>query len=200
MSNLRNDPNLPQPRTDLDGNVHNELPEPTSYRDGYVHGRVTEHHRAEDREIAREDNNTAKGLIIGIGVTALVALGIAAMFIFSPREDNDTLILPPAVEDTVPETPVEDTEPANPPTIIDRTRETIREVPVPVPVPQEQPAQPNTNVEAPDVNVTVPSAPSSPQPAPDVTNNTNIEVLPGENQQSPEQSQETAQPDATEAQ
>lgn len=194
MSNLKNDPNSPQSNTDLNGNVHNQLPEPTSYRDGYVHGRVTEHDKQENNQIARENNNTAKGLVIGIGVTALVALGVAAMFIFSPREEQDNIIVPPPVEQPVPQEPVEnsveETEPESSTTIIDRTRETIREVPVSVP--QEQPA---SESEAPDVNVTIPQ-----QPAPEVTNNTNIEVLPGESQEAPEQPQDTAQPEATEAQ
>lgn len=101
MSNSRNNSDSHQSNVNLNGNGHRTVENSSSYRDGYLHGRVTEHQIQENKQDVRENNKIAKGLIIGIGVTALVALGVAAMFIFSPRGEEDILIEPPPVEDSI---------------------------------------------------------------------------------------------------
>ncbi len=182
MNNPRNNNDPDQSNLELDENINNrvakpavnEVTTPQSHQDSYVQGRVTEKHIQENERAVREDRDTAWGPIIGIVLGSLVALGIASMFIFSPREESDTIIVPPAVEDS------SEIEPEPSPTIIDRTRETIREVPVP------------STPEQPDVNINVPQGDSSPAPAPapapapSTTNNTNIEVTPSQPQSSPD--------------
>jgi hypothetical protein len=97
-----------------------------------------------DNQIARENNSAAGGLVTGILLAALVALGLGALFVFN-RGDSSA--------------------PTGGQTIIERTRE----IPVPQPqAPDVQPPDVNITVpkveapQVPDVNVTLPS-PAAPE-------------------------------------
>lgn len=192
MPNLKNNPNSDQSNSDLDNNINNQVAKPAvnevttsrTNQDSYVQGRATEKNLQEHDRAIRDNRDTAWGPIIGILLGSLVALGIASMFIFSPRQEGDTIITPPPTEDSSES----ESESDNSPTIIDRTRETIREVPVP------------STQEQPDVNINMPEGDSSPAPAPtpapNTTNNTNIEVTPSQpesSQDAPASTEEPAQ-------
>jgi hypothetical protein len=99
-----------------------------------------------DNQITRENNSAAGGLLTGILLATLVALGLGALFAFNRGGDNS--------------------EPAGRQTIIERTKEVV---PVPQ-APDVQPPDVNITVpkveapKAPDVNVTIPNptAPAAP--------------------------------------
>ncbi|HEY9859275.1 MAG TPA: hypothetical protein V6D16_07200 [Candidatus Obscuribacterales bacterium] len=97
-----------------------------------------------DNQIARENNSAAGGLLTGILLAALVALGLGALFVFNRGGDSS--------------------EPAGRQTIIERTREVV---PQPQ-APDVQPPDVNITVpkveapQVPDVNITIPS-PAAPQ-------------------------------------
>lgn len=104
-----------------------------------------------DNQIARENNSASSGLMLGILLTSLVALGLGALFLFNRGGESSA--------------------PTGSPTIIERTRE------VPVPQPQAPDVQPPDvnitlpKVEAPqpDVNVTIPSPAAPEAPAAETT-------------------------------
>lgn len=149
------------------------------YPEGYLHGRAVENSIQRDRE----KTSLANGLILGIAVTGLLGLAVAAYFIFTPTADRDIIITPP-VEAPESENELSEDAESGETTIIERSTEIIRE-PIPVPAP-EQPQQ-----APPEVNVTVPPAQPN-QSAPAVENN--LEVQPSEAQ--PEASGETPEADA----
>lgn len=123
-------------------------PTRTAYRDGYVQGRSVEQHRNEVSQEIRDNDNAARGLIMGILLTGLVGLGLATYFLTQRNEApvNRTIVVPSAAP-----------SPAQSPQVRDRIIERDRVVPVPVP---QEPAP------APNVNITVPSpAPQAPAPA-----------------------------------
>ncbi|MBD2022055.1 hypothetical protein H6F43_17900 [Leptolyngbya sp. FACHB-36] len=121
-------------------------PNRTAYRDGYVQGRSVEQHRTEVSQEIRDNDNAARGLIMGILLTGLVGLGVAATYFLTQRNEapvNRTIVVPSAAP-----------SPAQSPQVRDRIIERDRVVPVPVP---QEPAP------APNVNITVPSpAPQAP--------------------------------------
>lgn len=148
-----------------------------AYRDGYVNGRVTEHENQNDRariyarnQEIRDNDNAARGLLLGFLLTALVGIvgGLAFFFTYANRENESvepasTIVVP----DRDPAPSPAANEPQNSgenPTVIERTIENTREY---VPVPQQQPSPapaPRVQVNtpppaAPDVEVNVPPAP-----------------------------------------
>lgn len=125
-------------------------PDQAAYRDGYVHGRSLEQERLEvDREV-RDNDNAARGLLLGILLTGLVGLTVGATYFLSQRNQapvpNSTIVVPKSSP-----------APAQSPQIIERDRI------VPVPVPQQQAPAPNVNITVPDT--TGSQAPAA-QPAP----------------------------------
>lgn len=52
----------------------------SAYRDGYLHGQAVEHDIQRKNRIIRENNSAAKGLLIGIGLTAIASLLGATIF------------------------------------------------------------------------------------------------------------------------
>jgi cell division protein FtsN len=121
-------------------------PQATSYRNGYFQGRLSEQRLSEENARIRETDGAARGLMIGILLTALTGLVVGATFLISQRNQTPTPASSPV---TVP-APASNNQPSqNRTTVIERTTELV-------PVPQEP-------VVVPDVNVTVPS---SSQPAP----------------------------------
>ncbi len=61
-----------------------------AYRDGYLHGRVEEHEVQEKNRIIRENSSAAKGLLIGIGITAIAGILGAAIFLVTHAYQNST--------------------------------------------------------------------------------------------------------------
>lgn len=161
--------------------VHTQRPtvdDPTAYRDGYVSGQVTERELREENQIVRDNDNAARGLLIGVIATSILGLILGTLFFLNQRED------PAPVAPII--VPNRSTAPAASPSPSPTTRtetqiiERERLVPVPqAPAPQSPAPAPTVNVApapaptvnvapapAPDVNVTVPSnpAPTSTQP------------------------------------
>lgn len=124
--------------------VNQTSPQPT-YRDGYYQGRQAERYQAEryNEELrAREGDGAATGLMTGLLLAALVALGAGAFFFFNqqnrPRTVVPTVIAPSA-------------SPSPSPKVQERIIERDRIVPVP-----------QTVAPPPDVNITVPPAQQAP--------------------------------------
>ncbi len=167
---------------DSDGNTHAKETQnsetvrnagtPEQYRDGYTHGRIAEHRHLEDNQVVRDNNNAARGLLIGIILTSVVGLGAGLYYFLNQRNDEPA----PTPTTTIVPVPVpratQSPSPAPERTIIQRER-TIERVPQVVPIPQTQ-ASPS-----PQPNITIQQPPSSPAPAPNV----NITVPPSSLQQ-----------------
>jgi type IV secretory pathway VirB10-like protein len=154
--------------TDANGNTESHVTRSTetgnsnSYRDGYVDGRVTESGYKEENLIERDENNSARGMLFGILLASLAALGAGAVWYFNqPKavDNTPTTVVVPVPTNTTPSPAAIQTPQPQQTTIIERTKE----VPVPVLVPQQQ-AAPPTVQQKPQINITVP-----PQPAPTKT-------------------------------
>ncbi len=128
-----------------------------SYSDGYVHGRVSERRYQENVLVERDNENAARGLLIGILLTSLAALAAGAIWLLNERNEAPPPVIPPVVvPDSQPDKnpSPEANQPAQKETIIERTRDVL------VPVPQPQAPSPAPQQ---DLNITVPnSAPQQP--------------------------------------
>lgn len=194
MSNLNNNPhNLsnkalsenPEPldhHTSTSTPHHNteihpkHTPNGDNFQRGYLHGRRDQRFANLNDNRNRDNRNATRGLLLGIGLTALLAIGLGLILV--PRlweaEDPSTVIFSEPAEEVEPSTeispPTQDTTTTTPPenntTIIENnTRETIREtetqVPVPVTVPNEttnETSQPETETTSPEVPPTLPES------------------------------------------
>jgi hypothetical protein len=159
----------------------------SSYRDGYVHGRVAESRIEEERLEVRDNNNAARGLFIGILLTSLLGITLAALYYWNQRQQ-----VAPAIVVPVPTSPAPaaNQQPNGQTTVIERQ---VEQVPQVVPVPQQpaaapQQSAPKINVTvpqqqapAPKVNVTVPSAAQQPAPR----QNTTVNVTPPQSPTTP---------------
>ncbi|WP_254567117.1 hypothetical protein [Oscillatoria sp. HE19RPO] len=168
------------------------------YNQGYVQGRVVENVR-ENRRRERDNDNSARGLFLGIILTSLVALGVGTLYYLSQRDGASTPATAP-----VPQQP--EAEPA-PTRTIERERTLIERV---IPVPQETsgeqeqpPAEPAPAEPAPNINITVPNsqtqeAPAEqPAPEPAAPSNINInlpEINPDSTPAAPAEPAEPAEP------
>ncbi len=163
MANLQNrnsnDPN----HVNTNGNVDPDRA--VSYRDGYVHGRVTEQSLQEDGLEVRDNNNAARGLLVGITLTSLVGLALAAMFFWYPRSEPTPA---PAVVPAPVSSPAASQSQTKQTTVIEK--HTVEQVPVSVP--QQSAPAPRT-----DVNVNVPNP--SQQPA-NTKSSTTVNVNPAQ--------------------
>jgi hypothetical protein len=147
--------------SDADGQLHTNITRtthvsnsiesiPDSYRDGYVDGRVSERDR-EEGLVERDNNNAARGLLIGILLTSVVGLVLGTIFFLNQRNEAPTTVTQPV---PVPVPSAKNTDGPQKTTIIEKTKEVpverTKEVPVPVLIPQQQssPAPQTPNAEA----------------------------------------------------
>ncbi|AFZ15014.1 hypothetical protein Cri9333_4225 [Crinalium epipsammum PCC 9333] len=191
MANLRN-------RNDNDSNGRynesdniptEEFVEPgrvTSYRDGYVHGRVLERRRQDEVLEVRDNNNAARGLLIGLSIASLLGLGLAALFFWNqrPEEAPTQIIVPQSVS---PSPSPQSAETQNRTTVIERQVEKVPQVIVPQqPASAPQQSAPNINISvprqvapaAPKTDVRVIPVPSAPQQAPAPKQDTTVNITP----------------------
>ena len=137
-----------------------------SYRDGYVEGQAEnrlhqeEYDRAREQQI-REENSGTNGVLLGVALTALVALIFGTIFFLTQRNETPTQteINIPEETESSQEEPPQETET----NVIERTVEKTQEV---VPVPQES-SQPEA-APPPNVEINVPASepePAEPEPA-----------------------------------
>ena len=138
---------------------HAPHPQNIAYRDGYVQGRVSEQRIREEQQIARDNENAARGLLVGILFTGLAALTVGAIFLLNQRNQPPVIIQRQA--------PVASPSPS--PQVRDRIIERDRLIPVPQPQPpQVNITVPNSQPVAPPATQTVPDA-STTQTAPSGT-------------------------------
>jgi len=134
--------------------------ENAGYNEGYVQGRVVENVQ-ENRLRERDNDNSARGLFLGIILSSLVALGAGTFYYLSQRDGASTPATAPVPQQT-------EAEPA-PTRTIERERTLIERV---IPAPQdtsgeqEQPAaEPAPAEPAPNINITVPNSQTQEAPA-----------------------------------
>ncbi|BAZ29400.1 hypothetical protein NIES4074_18450 [Cylindrospermum sp. NIES-4074] len=162
--------------TDINGNTHTNLTRntekvsnsqtnPTSFQEGYIHGRNKELNFQQANLAERDNNNAARGLLLGLILTSLVGLVVGAVWYFNQRtneaiENAAPVVVP--VPNRASSSPAAAQSPQPKTTIIERTRE------IPVLVPQQQVA-PAAAPSPPAINVTVPPAAAPSPPAINVT-------------------------------
>jgi cytoskeletal protein RodZ len=144
---------------------------PTAYRDGYMQGRVSEQRLQEENLRVRDNDNAARGLMIGIVLTSLAGLIIGLLFFLTQRNETPVPTSSPVAPSAAPANPQQNRESRT--TIIERNN-TTREV---VPVPQEPVVVPDVNVNVPDTSQqqpvqTTPNQQTAPT-QPGVSGNTN---------------------------
>lgn len=149
--NGTNETNLP------DGTARPVVTRDSAYRDGYVHGRDEEQYRYEADQTVRDNDNAARGLLLGILLTSLVGLGAAAYFLTQRHDEaappQQTIIVPRASQSPSPQPSTQVRE-----RVIERDRV--------VPVPQQQAPAPNVNIAVPNPTTQTPKQSSSSQSAP----------------------------------
>ncbi len=171
-------------RNNTPGELHRVDPaKQSAYHDGYLHGSVSQHNRDVVNQDVRDNDNAARGLLLGILLTSLVGLTAGGLYYLNQRNNQP---VPASVPVRVQTTPTTSPSPApttrTDTTIIEREvpvsspEATIIErsvpVPVPVPVPTSSPNQttiiereravPVPSNSTPDINITVPSNQSNP--------------------------------------
>ena len=141
--------------------VNNSKVEPQdSYQNGYFHGQVTERSHQEEGLIARDNDNAARGLLLGIILTSLAALTAGAVWFYNHNQEStpvtQPVVVPVPKDNPDPKPAATNNQAPKQTTIIEKIKEVpvekIKEVPVIVPQPQAPSSTPQQNV-----NVTVPS-------------------------------------------
>lgn len=138
----------------------NNRSNPSSYQDGYVHG-LSERRYQQERLAERDNDNAARGLLLGIVLTTLAALTAGTLWFLNQRNEAPVPVTPLVVPNSQPDpkpSPEANQAPEKQTTIIERTKEVL----VPVPQQQEPAPQAPTPAPAPDTNTSVPK--SAPQP------------------------------------
>ncbi len=168
---------------DANGNTHtnvsktektvNNIPvgsNSNSYKNGYVD--------AQENLVARDNNNSAGGLLIGLLLASLVGLVGGTLFFLNQRNNTPVPVTPTIV---VPQKPEAKQPPEKQTTIIERTRDVL------VPVPQQQTPAPQPPASAPkqDINISIPN------PAPTQLNQQQAPSIPQAPKQSESQSNST---------
>lgn len=156
-----------------------------AHHKGYVEGEVAESHRKREVQKVRDNDNAARGLLLGIILASLVGLVLGTIYYLNRRDEAP---IPAPLIVPVPRANQPSTPPA-PTRTIEREKTIIEKIvpapqPSPVqratPAPQPSPASPQP---APNINITVPNSqrqdPPAPQAAPapsSPSNNINITV------------------------
>jgi hypothetical protein len=149
------EPPRPDPFIDPDETVRRQE---TRYQDGSVDRRVEEDRLYIDRS-ARDNENAARGLLVGIIAACLVGLGLVAWYLLNQRDEQ------PQVQPVIVP---QQQSPSSPPQSSQSPPDINITVPNASPVPQ---SPPDVNT-----NITVPSPASSPPASTAPTINNNIAV------------------------
>jgi hypothetical protein len=184
-TNSHNDPNFEKT---VNGRPVTESE--VAYRNGYVNGRVNENKVLSERErlyetnqTIRDNDNAARGLLLGFLLTALVGIvgGLTFFFTYANNDESEPIepvapLVVPNGELDVPPSPVEpQSQGGNDTTIIERTIERTEVLPAPPPESSTAPVprvEVNTPSPAPpEVEVNVPAPPPSQPSAPQGQNN-----------------------------
>lgn len=145
----------------------------TAYRDGYANGRYAEHRVQEEDLRARDNDNAARGLLLGILLTSLAGLIMGLLFLVTQRNQTPVPVSSPSV---APTSAPANQAPNRETTIIERTTTDVIPVPQPTVV---QPADGGGDV-APDATQTDPTQPAPTQTAPtQPTTGTGTTTAPG---------------------
>lgn len=178
-TNRDSNPHAYSDSTNPSGDYHVVNPDPIDYRDGYEQGRAVEQHRYEVNQEIRDNDNASRGLLLGILLTSLVAIGLGSYFWLNQRNRTEAPVNRTIVVPTTAPSP--SVSPSPSPEVRERVIERDRIVPVP-----QSPAP------APNVNVTVPQPrQSAPQTAPAPTTQQQSRPAPSA---SPESSSQPTQP------
>ncbi len=142
--------------TDADGNIRTKG---THHRDGYTDGREVEEERLFVNQRVRS-NGAGPGLLIGIGLAALLGAGVVVWYLLSQSSNEPTqqIIVPDNEAPTAPQVP------ASPPDV-DITVPSVE-----VPQAPQVPSPPDVNITVPSVEV--PQAPQAPSSSPQNNSNT----------------------------
>jgi hypothetical protein len=152
--------------TSADGNIHTNVTRTSEtvennadkYEDGYVSGRIQERDYQRRNLAARDSNNAAGGLVLGVMLAALATLVGGAMWYLNQSKEAENATPTPIETPVTTDTNELESEVSQPPqnnttTIIERTKEVAVPVPVEVPVPQEQAPAPEPQQR--DININV---------------------------------------------
>jgi len=134
-------------------NEEDRIRRETSHDRGFVQGEISENNRQSGVQRAREDNNAAGGLAVGIILASVVGLVLAAVYFLNRRDQTAPVI--------IPVTPISQPSATPMPTMTPNINITV---------PNSSPQTPTPN----NINITVPSPP--PQTVP--RDNINITVPP----------------------
>ena len=134
---------------DANGNTHVNVTKTTesndSYQHGYVHGRVAERSTQERASATRDNENAARGLLLGILLTTIAALSAGVIWYLNQSAQTSTSTPQPVL------VPVPSDRPNTESSTVDRSSEKqtiiekIKEVPVPVLQPPASTPQQNEN-------------------------------------------------------
>lgn len=150
-----NDPESPR-RDPLPPNEPVGPGTPPYKKEGYVDGRIQDDRLFVEEQRARDNDNAARGLLIGIILASLVGLGLAWYFLNRRDEQPVQQIIVPG-QQSPSTTPQQSVTPPSPPN-----------VDINVPSPQQSQAP------APNVNITVPSTQPSQANPPAINNNITV--------------------------
>ncbi|MDV2990939.1 MAG: hypothetical protein N4J56_000593 [Chroococcidiopsis sp. SAG 2025] len=138
---------------DANGNTHVNVTKTTesndSYQHGYVHGRVAERSTQERASTIRDNENAARGLLLGILLTTIAVLSAGVIWYLNQSAQTSTSTPQPVL------VPVPSDKPNTESSTVDRSSEKqtiiekIKEVPVPVLQPPASTPQQNENMTTP---------------------------------------------------
>lgn len=208
QTRIQNDPLNHTPTTHTSGMANQPIVDESkkaAYHDGYVHGQVVENSRREQHLVDRDNNNAARGLLLGVLLTSLLGLTAGALYLWNERNEEVYEPASPVVVPSASPTPRLERET----TIIERA------VPIPQPAPQQTTA-PEVNITPqlenpapvenpinstpttqPDINITVPNSQTQEVPATEASPTTPEAGVNGETGVIPEDQPVNEVPDNT---
>lgn len=141
--------------------VHHNQPavqRAANFQEGYTYGRNHQRLRSEEALEVRDNDNAARGLLLGILLTSLVGLVVGSIFLFNQRNNQVPSTATPS-RTVVPVNPQNGTNNQQP-----QVRERVIERTNIVPVPQQPAPAPSVNIQVPEANTPV-QVPSQTAPA-----------------------------------